>query len=133
MEQKTVQMMDFKKELKKRERKEKLDKAFNKIKDGVDWIVEHKEAVVVATGALATVGNLVGKTARYIDKKRDLSRLEQLKNQIYDPSTKQYLRLKKGGLTIDQALELERRYDHGRGEGKVEILKSMGVLKEVTR
>ena len=117
----TINIEDFRKEAKKRERKEKIQR---KIRSGKDWISRNKELVIgitpVAIGGITTVAKVVGKRV-------NLRKQEELKDlYCYDRSLGHYWRLKRE-LSNKEWLDVDRRKKNG--ERLSDILSEMKVLK----
>lgn len=118
---KQVNINDFKKELKRRERKEKFERTTKQVGE---WINNYKEILVVfipiAIKGVTTVYKVVGKT-------RNLHKQEQLKDlYCYDRSLGHYWKLRRE-LTNKEWLEIDRRKKSG--ERLSDILEDMRVLK----
>lgn len=112
---------DFKKEQKKREIKEKINR---KYQQGKDWVMKNKEVVIAATpvviGGITTITKVVG---RHINIRKQ----ETIKTHyIYDRSLGMYWKLNRELRTSEQ-LELDRRKKNG--ERMSDILSDMGVLR----
>lgn len=114
-------MKEIKKELRKREIKEKLSNAKDK---AVDFWNSNREAICIGAplliGGIRTVSNTVRKHET-IKADRDHRELDH-----YDPRTGEWSHARKR-LTKSQRLELNRRYSAG--ESKIQILEDLGVLK----
>lgn len=116
----TVDINDFKKELKIRELKAKVKAGYGKAKQ---MVVDHPaESFALAT---TVVGSVIGLVKR-ADRKADLKKAEQLKERyIYDRSIGGYWKTRRKLSTSDM-LEIERQKKLGRGLG--EILRDMRLL-----
>lgn len=117
----TVNIEDFRKELKKRELKEKLK---SKIRSGKEKVVRYKNEIITLTpiviGGVATVVKVVG-------KRINLHKQEELKDlYCYDRSLGHYWRLRRE-LSNKEWLEIDRRKKNG--ERLSDILSEMKVLK----
>ena len=115
-ENKIVDLSAFKKELKKRQLKEKASKAW-------EFCKEHPaESFALAT---ATVGGLFGLVKRH-DRHAAIRKEQELKDRyIYDRSLGKYWKTRKAPST-GQQLEIERRKKAGESMG--DILSSMRLL-----
>lgn len=116
-----VQMEELKRESKRRAFKDKINA---KIRNGKEWIVRNKEAVVTLTpviiGGVTTVSKVVG-------KRINLRKQENLKDlYCYDRSLGHYWRLRRE-LTNKEWLEIDQRKKNG--ERLSDILEQMKVLK----
>lgn len=116
-----VNINDFKKELKRRERKEKFER---KVQQFGEWIDKNKEMLIVfipiAIKGVTTVCKVVSKTS-------NLRKEEQLKDlYCYDRSLGHYWRLRRE-LTNKKWLEIDKRKKNG--ERLADILEEMRVLK----
>lgn len=116
-----VETIDFAKEERKRERKERFRR---KVNDAVNWANEHKEllilAVPVAVGAVKAGVKFTSKQIT-LHKEQDLKDL-----YCYDRSLGHYWKLRRE-LTNDEWLEIERRKQNG--ESLADILDDLKVLK----
>ena len=95
-----------------------------KLLDTKDWIIEHKNEVIVLTpvvvGSLTTIIKVVGRSA-------NLRKQESIKNlYCYDPSLGHYWKLKRR-MSNREWLEVDRRKYSG--ERLADILADMKVLK----
>lgn len=116
-----IKIVDFKKEQKRRERKEQFT---NKIHDAGNWVRKNKEAIVLLgptiLGGVTTVVKVVGK--HKLRKKE-----EQLKDlYCYDRSLGHYWKLRRE-LTNSEWVEIDKRKQHG--ERLADILDELKVLK----
>lgn len=114
-------LVNFKKEQKKREFKEKVN---SKIQAGKEWIIQNRETLITLTpviiGGLTTVTKVVGKHV-------NLHKQETVKNlYCYDRSLRHYWSLRRE-LTNKEWLEIDRRKKNG--ERLADILAEMRVLK----
>ena len=120
----TVNFDDFRKEAKKRERKEWFNKKLN---DTTNWIKENKETLAIA--APVVIAGLSGSTKliKGISKHVALDKEKQLKERfVYDRSLGKYLELKKP-MTNDQLKKVLERKENGEKLGS--ILQNMNLLK----
>lgn len=118
---KIVSLDDIKREVKKREIKERINE---KIQNGLVWLDNKKETVLTLTpvvvGGLATVAKVVGKHT-------NLRKEEELKDlYCYDRSLGHYWRLRRD-LTNKEWLEIDKRKQNG--ERLSDILDDMKVLR----
>ncbi len=116
-----INIEDFRKELKKRELKDKVNTKIRKTKD---WIIQNKEAVITITpiiiGGVATITKVVGKRV-------NLRKQEELKDEYcYDRSLGHYWRLRRP-LSNKEWLEIDGRKKDG--ERLSDILSELKVLK----
>ena len=116
MEDKIINLDAFKKELKKRQLKEKASKAW-------EFCKEHPaESFALAT---ATVGGLFGLVKRH-DRHAAIRKEQELKDRyIYDRSIGKHWKMRKTPST-GECLEIERRKKAGESMG--DILSSMRLL-----
>ena len=110
-----------KKEDQIREFKKKIG---NKLREGKEWIIRNKEAIIVlapvAIGGLTTIVKVVG-------RRTNLNKQESIKNlYCYDRSLGHYWRLKRE-LSNNEWLEIDRRKRSG--EKLADILEELRVLK----
>ena len=111
MNEKQVSFEDFRKEQKKRERKEKL---YNVVKKCTDWIRSNKEiAIGIGTFAVGAGGSMIKE--------------KQLKNNYcYDRSLGHYWKLRRE-LTNEEWIAIDKRKRNGERLG--DILAELKVLK----
>lgn len=123
MKEKNVTMEDFKKESKRRERKEKMDKFITNVLSKAE---EHKEEIAFLTPVvIAGIGGIT-KVTKQIIRNRNLSKEEELKTlYCYDRSLGHYWKLKRPLSNNDWVQINDRRK---RGESLADILSSMKVL-----
>lgn len=116
-----IDIVDFKKEQKKRERKEWFT---NKIHDAGDWIYRNKEMIVLlGPAALGAVTASVKAVSKHISQRKE----EQLKDlYCYDRSLGHYWRLRRE-LTNSEWIEIDKRKQNG--ERLADILDELKVLK----
>ena len=116
-----ISIDDFKKAERKIARKEKIKETLNK---GLKWASENKElAAILAT---TTIG-ATAKTAKFVGKRVNLKKQEQLKDlYCYDRSLGHYWRLRRE-LTNSEWVEIDRRKQQG--ERLADILEELKVLK----
>lgn len=116
-----VEIVDFQKEARRRERKEQLER---KAKDIGRWISNNKEMILLvgpaALGALTTGVKVVSKHAQQ-RKEQDLKDL-----YCYDRSLGHYWRLRRE-LTNSEWVEIDKRKKNG--ERLADILDELKVLK----
>lgn len=116
-----VNLDDFKKELKRRERKEKIQK---KIDDAKKWASDNKESILkygpVVIGGFTVAAKAVNKQVK-LNKEKDLKEL-----YCYDRSLGHYWKLRRE-LTNDEWVEIDRRKKNG--ERLADILDELKVLK----
>nr|DAI11819.1 MAG TPA: hypothetical protein [Caudoviricetes sp.] len=116
-----VQMEEFKRESKRRAFKDKINA---KIRNGKEWIVRNKEAVVTLTPVI--IGG-VTTVSKVVSKRINLRKQENLKDlYCYDRSLGHYWRLRRE-LTNKEWLEIDQRKKNG--ERLSDILEQMKVLK----
>lgn len=125
--EKTVNIDDFKKELEKRKKKEKLNQRINSVKN---WAANNPELATLTATTLLGVGAATVKSGLRITNSiirtsatRKESKAKELK--IYDRSMMKYWNLRRP-LTNDELKEIERRK---KNEKLSDILESMKVLK----
>lgn len=116
-----AKVVDIEKEMKKRERMEKLN---NKLEDAKNWVIRNKGTIVtlapIVIGGTATITKVVG-------KRINLHKEESMKNlYCYDASLGHYWKLRRK-LNNRDWLEIDRR--KGNGERLGDILSSMRVLR----
>lgn len=124
MKEKVVNINDFKKEEKKRERKEKFRRT---ICDGLLWVDKNKEiislaipvAVVTVKGGTKIVSG-ISRNIRLHQEKVDKER------RIYDRSLGKHIYLKRSLTNADMRTILERKED---GEKLSSILMDMNLIK----
>ncbi len=121
MKEKIITVEDFKKESKKRQRKEWLQHKFN---DVGNWVCRNKDLILVlgpaAFGAV-TVG------VKAANKHKSQKKEEELKDlYCYDRSLGHYWRLRRE-LTNSEWLEIDKRKNNG--ERLADILDELKVLK----
>ena len=116
MEEKKVEIIDFKIEAAKRRAKTMWN-------SGVQFVKNH-ETEVIAVGSL--VGTMLAKELM-LGQKRRAVRKEQNDRELhtYDPRTGEHWYLCRKP-TTNQKLEIDRRYTNGESKGK--ILSDMGLL-----
>ena len=116
-----VNMKDIKREARKRAIKERVTNSF---RNGKDWVVRNKEAVITLTpiviGGITTVAKVVGKHVN-LHKQEDLKDL-----YCYDRSLGHYWKLRRE-LTNQEWLEIDKRKKNG--ERLSDILDELKVLK----
>ena len=124
MKTKTVKIEDFKKEIKKRERKEAFKR---KVNDAVTWCRENRDILGIAIPVgVAAVGGVTKVTAKAINA-HNLNKEQKYKDTtIYDHSLGRYVHLKHK-LSPSEALSIEER--RAGGEKLHVILNDMNLLK----
>ena len=123
-----VEVVDFKKEMKRRERKQKIEKAKQDFKNKIDnlgaFVWQNKELVFFFTPIV--VGG-VSSVWKVTTKNNQLKREENLKNlYCYDASMGHYWKLKRE-LTNSEWVQISNR--KANGEKLADILDSLNVLK----
>lgn len=119
-----VTLEDFKKERKKRERREKIHKA---VGDTIIFADEHKEGLSVIAALVFGGFKIVKSISKHHMTNKKLKEERKHRDlEIYDHSTKQYLKLKRP-MTTEEVLEYTSR--HKQGEPQAFILYNMGLLK----
>ncbi len=120
----TVNMEDFKKEKRKRERKERVTNGVNKI---ANWCDKNKETLAIALPVLGAGITGTTKIVKSISRNAALKQEKKLKERfVYDRSLGKYLELKKP-LNNHQLKTILERKDNG--EKLSTILQSMKLLK----
>lgn len=119
---------DFQAWIKRRERKEKIDKVKLKIKSGLkdatEWMVKNPEATLVIVSTVSVVCK--GLIKHMSMKNNNRVEINQKKLYWYDNSLGHYWELKRP-LTTQECLEVDRRKKNG--ERLSYILMGMNVLK----
>ena len=116
-----VEIIDFKKEEKKRQQKAKIQ---NKINSVINWISNNKEVVLlVGPSLLACTTAGIKAVSKHVNlhKEQDLKDL-----YCYDRSLGHYWRLRRE-LTNAEAVQIDKRKKNG--EGLADILDELKVLK----
>ena len=107
---KTIDIVDFKKEEKRRERKERFNKKANII---ANWIRNNKETLAIVIPVVGVSIKGTAKIIKGISKNVALSQEKQLKERfIYDRSLGVYFELKKP-LSNSQMTSILERKDNG--------------------
>lgn len=120
----TVDINDFKKEQKKRERKEWFN---NKLNNTANWIRNNKETLAVVIPVVIAGASGTTKIVKGISKNIALKQEKELKEKfIYDRSLGRYLELKKPLSSTQLKTILERKEN---GEKLSSILTNMNLLK----
>ena len=118
---KDVEISDFQKEQKKRERKEKINRQLNKIKN----VLYQNKEMIVFFGPMVIGGTtwLIRTVNRHVtmNKEKDLKEL-----YCYDRSLGHYWRLKRN-LTNSEWVSIDKRKQNG--ERLADILDELRVLK----
>lgn len=118
------ELEEAKERSKKRELKNKIKQTFN---DGVMWVEQHKETLIVATPLLLGAGKVVSKIGKAANKKADLNKEKDLKElYCYDRSLGHYWKLRRK-LTNSEWTTIENRKKNG--ERLSDILNDMRVLE----
>lgn len=116
-----IEIVDFKKEQKRRERKEKIQ---SKIYNAANWINNNKEMIILVGPALlgcATAGMKV------VNKHANLRKEQNMKElYCYDRSLGHYWKLRRE-LTNSEWVEIGKRKNNG--ERLADILDELKVLK----
>lgn len=121
MKEKIVNMKDFEKEAKRRQRKEWVH---DRIQNAGNWIEDNKELILLIGPTLLGVGTAVIKSA---NKRATLKKEEKLKDlYCYDRSLGHYWKLKRE-LTNSEWVEIDKRKQNG--ERLADILTELKVLK----
>lgn len=121
---KKVDIVDFQKEAKRRERKQKIADAYQTVKDFVD---DKKEEIAFWTPIIGlVVPGATYLTKQVISNHKANKEIDFKERHIYDRSLGRYVELKKK-LTPAQAISIEER--RANGEKLNTILDSMGLLK----
>jgi hypothetical protein len=116
-----VEIIDFAKERRRQERKEKFNR---KVEDAFNWAYDHKEVLMIA--APVVVGAVTAGT-KFIGKQITLHKEQNLKDlYCYDRSLGHYWRLKRE-LTNSEWVEIDQRKQNG--ERLADILDELKVLK----
>lgn len=120
----TIDMKAFKKEQKKRERKEWVDEKLNK---SAKWVKENKETLAVVIPAVGIGMKGGAKIIKGVVKHNNLKMEQRLKEKfIYDRSLGKYLELKKPLSNNQMKTILERKEN---GEKLANVLQNMNLLK----
>lgn len=118
---KCVEIDDFKKEAKRRERKERFQRG---IRDAGKWIYRNRELIILFGPAVLGAGTA---TVKAVSKHRAQKKAEQLKDlYCYDRSLGHYWKLRRE-LTNSEWIEIDRRKQNG--ERLADILYELKVLK----
>lgn len=121
----TVNIEDFKKEQKRRERKEKWAK---RVKRTVEFVNDNKEVITVCVSGAIFAYRIVGKASNtYVRNKRINEERRHRDLEIYDHSTGMYLQLKRP-MKADEVVYFTKRCKEGL-EPKAMILRDMNLLK----
>lgn len=116
-----VEIVDFKKEAKRRERKANFQRKINNVKN---WACNNKEIIMLFGPAL------IGATTtsvKAVNKRMKLNKEKNLKElYYYDRSLGHYWKLRRG-LTNSEYLEIDKRRKNGERLG--DILDELKVLK----
>lgn len=116
-----VDIVDFKKEAKRRERKEKIQSKINNVGR---WVSDNKEAVLILVPA--TLG-AVTTGVKVVSKHVQRSKEKELKDlYCYDRSLGHYWKLRRE-LTNSEWAEIDKRKNNGERLGN--ILEELKVLK----
>lgn len=121
MSEKQVSFEEFRREQKKRDRKEKFR---NGVKKCTDWIRDNKEIAIGIGTFVVGAGGRVIKDAKH---RHRVNEEKQLKNNYcYDRSLGHYWKLRRE-LTNDEWVEIDKRKRNGERLG--DILAELKVLK----
>lgn len=116
-----IEIVDFKKEAKRRERKEKFNR---KVKDAKNWVYNNKELIILFGPTL--IGGVTA-SVKAVNKHVKLSKEKDLKDlYCYDRSLGHYWRLRRE-LTNSEWIEIDKRKNNG--ERLADILDELKVLK----
>lgn len=124
MGEKVYNIDDYKKEMKKRERKEKAKRAIN---DGLNWIDSHRELVSLAVPVIVVSVKGGTKIVNGISRNVKLHQEKVDKEmRIYDRSLGKHIYLKRPLKNAELRKILERKED---GEKLTNILMDMNLIK----
>ena len=121
MKEERVEIVDFQKEMKRRERKEKIRNKINKVQN---WANNNKEMILIfgpAALGLTTAG--VKAVSRHMSQRTEKKLKE---NYCYDRSLGHYWKLRRE-LTKSEWVEIDKRKSNG--ERLADILDELKVLK----
>ena len=119
-----VEIVDFEKELKRRERKEKIQNAWNEC---AAFIRDNKDILIfVVPAGVTVIGGGTKVLSKAIANHTAEREIRFKERTIYDRSQGRYVTLKRP-LKTQEALEIERRRRNG--EGLNSILYDMNLLK----
>lgn len=119
-----IDVVDFEKEARKRERKAKFR---NGVNNTINWIENNKEILAIAIPVVAATGSGTAKIIKCVSKNVALNKEKKLKELfIYDRSLGKYLELKKPLSSSQMKSILERKEN---GEKLAIILQQMNLLK----
>lgn len=121
MFKKKIEVVDFQKEMKRRERKTKIQ---NKIHGAIVWISNNKEIVLLVVPSLLAGTRAIIKA---VDKHVNLHKEQDFKDlYCYDRSLGHYWKLRRE-LSNDEWIEIDKRKRDGERLG--DILDELKVLK----
>ena len=121
MNKERIEIVDFEREARRRERKEKFN---NKINDVKNWVYDNKELIMVF-GPILIGGVIAGVKA--VNKHVKLNKEKDLKDMYcYDRSLGHYWKLRRE-LTNSEWVEIDKRKNNG--ERLADILDELKVLK----
>jgi hypothetical protein len=116
-----VEIVDFKKEAKRRERKEKFNR---KVKEATDWVSANKEIVLLVGPTLIGAATAGVKAASRHSKQKKEKDLKEL--YCYDRSLGHYWKLRRE-LSNAEWVDIDKRKKNG--ERLADILDELKVLK----
>lgn len=116
-----IEIVDFQKEAKRRQRKEKIQNGVDKAKN---WISNNKETVLVLGPAILGVVTTATKAVSKQVSQRNEKNLKE--NYCYDRSLGHYWKLRRE-LTNSEWVEIDKRKQNG--ERLADILDELKVLK----
>lgn len=121
-EKKTISIDDFKRESKKRERKERINNIKAAVKDTIKWCFDHP---VESVGIVTSVSLAVRRAIRYRqtkaeDRRRDID--------FYDNRVGKHVKIRRK-LNRREQIEVDRRYRENKDETYTNIFADMGLLK----
>lgn len=120
----TININDFKKEQKRRERKEWFNK---KVNETAQWVGNNKEALAIIIPVVGVGIKGIAKIIKGVSRNAALKQERYLKeNFIYDRSLGRHLELKKP-LSNEQMKSILERKENG--ERLASILQNMNLLK----
>ena len=121
MNKERIEIVDFTKEARRRERKAKFD---NKVNDVKNWVYNNKELIMIFAPIL--IGGVTA-GVKAVNKQVKLNKEKDLKDMYcYDRSLGHYWKLKRE-LTNSEWVEIDKRKNNG--ERLADILDELRVLK----
>lgn len=111
-----IEIVDFEKEMKRRQRREKIRRKINKVQS---WANNNREAILILGAATASVKAV----SRHVSQNNEKKLKE---NYCYDRSLGHYWKLRRE-LTNSEWVEIDRRKNNG--ERLADILEELKVLK----